>query len=277
MRALLIHWPHIVPVLLGFGAVVYLWVANRRWRAEQPSPRAGHRVERGAEPAGVGALPSSAAQVSAAARATRRLPQLRLGALAPGGMARCLFRPRSGVAVRREAARRGAIVLGPMLAAIATGAVIYGVDIAAVRPGHGLIWAHVGFSLLVCLLALYKLAEVEPAQIRRGWRMGRVLETVGSVLLGALLVPLLLSGIVLLASPSSVSYFAYTHLIASAWWTLLVMWHLTRYLKRSMRALRLSRGRRTPPYRSLPAGLRSDWTEPPAPPRHRHRDSRPQA
>jgi hypothetical protein len=132
-------------------------------------------------------------------------------------------------------------VLGPILATVATGAVIYGIDLVSARPGRGLVWIHVGFSLLVCLLAVYKLAEVNPAQIRGAWRLGGMLETVGSVLLGALLIPLLLSGILVLVSPSSVSYSAYVHLSASAWWTLLVVWHLMRYMARSVHTMRSSR------------------------------------
>jgi hypothetical protein len=215
MRALLVHWPHIAPVLLGFGTVIYLWVANRRWRAEQLRPSAGHGVERGAGSAGVGGLSVSAAQ-------------------AP---------------VRREAARRGALVLGPILAVIASGAGIYGVELAAEHPGDALVWVHVGFSLLVCLLAVYKLAGMDAAQMRRAWRRGRVLETAASTLLAALLLPLLLSGIVVLARPSGGSYIAYVHLIAGVWWTLLVAWHLRRYLARSLGALRISPARRTPPCR----------------------------
>jgi hypothetical protein len=222
MRALLVHWPHIVPVLLAFGGVVYLWAANRRWRAEGSQGRE-HGV-------------NSAVQSDVAPTSARMPREASIERVARRSQAMPTRAP-----VRREAARRGVLVLGPILAAISTGAVIYGMDLASARPGGGLVWIHVGFSLLVCLLALYKLAEINQAQVRRMWRSGGVLEAVGSVLLAVLLIPLLLSGIVVLASPSSVSYPAYVHLIASAWWTLLVVWHLMRYLVRSARTMRSSR------------------------------------
>ncbi|HTA14506.1 MAG TPA: hypothetical protein VK781_06575, partial [Solirubrobacteraceae bacterium] len=228
-------------------------------------------LEHGVGPAGV-----AAAQASAAARATRRLPQPALRAPA-SGRARRLPRPDSGAPVRREAARRGLLVLSPILAAIASGAGIYGLELAARHPGDALVWAHVGFSLLVCLLAVYKLAGIAPARLRGAWRAGRVLETTGSLLLAALLVPLLLSGIVVLVRPSGGSYLAYLHLIAGVWWTLLVAWHLKRYLARSLGALRISPARRTPPYRSLPACLRSGSTGRRAPHPRQRRDSRPRA
>jgi hypothetical protein len=222
MRALLVHWPHIVPVLLGFGTVVYLWVANRRWRLDGLHSLADPSADRGV----VGREESGPRAAGAG----------RVSSLASISPVRAVRPP-----VRREAARRGAIVLGPILAAIATGVVIYGIELTAAQPGRGLVWIHVGVSLLVCLLAVYKLADIDLARVRHLWRTGRALELVASALLGALLVPLLLSGILVLVSPSPASYFAYAHLIASAWWTLLVGWHLSRYLARSVGTLRSNR------------------------------------
>jgi hypothetical protein len=248
MRALLIHWPHVVPVLLGFGGVVYLWVANRRWHAgrrEPPRREVASGVRR--EAARRGASPAVAGE--------------------------------SASGVRHEAARRGALVLGPIFASIATGVAIYAVRLTAGHPGGWLVWGHVGVALLVCALAAYKLVDVEAARLRRVWRAGGALEVGGGVLLGVLLLPLLASGIVVLASPSGGSYWANLHLIASAWWTLLVGWHLARYLIRSMRALRahppVSRARRTPPYRSPQVSRRRGWVGGPALRRRRYRDSRP--
>lgn len=196
MHFIVTHLPHIVPSLLGFGVVVWLWAADVRGRGRD-----------GGTVAQVGAPP-----------APRRIAG----------------------PVRAEAARRGALLLGPILAAAGTGAVIYAIDLDARRPGRGLAWFHSGFGTLVVLLAVYKLADADLQRLRTGWRLGRVLETAGSVLLAALLVPLLVTGAVLLAAPSGASFAAYAHLVAGAWWTVLVLWHLWRYLVRAVRAVRRS-------------------------------------
>jgi hypothetical protein len=146
--------------------------------------------------------------------------------------------PRAAAPVRAEAARRGVLLLGPIAAALATGAVIYAIDLGAGRPGRGLAWFHSGFGTLVLLLAGYKLADADPRRLRTGWRLGRVLETGGSLALAVLLVPLLVTGGALLLAPSDASFAAYAHLVFGAWWTVLVLWHLWRYLKRAVRSVR---------------------------------------
>lgn len=254
MKQLLLHWPHVLPVLLGFGTVVYLWIANR---SSQGAEIATRRSDVDSDPAEGG----GGSDVSGVRVAIRPKP--------------ATVSPAAGsapAAVRRETARRGVIVLGPILAATATGATIYGIDLASAHPGRGLVWTHVGVSLLVCLLAIYKLADIDLAQVKEAWRTGHLLDVGASILLGVLLVPLLLSGIVVLVSPSSVSYSAYAHLLASAWWTLLVLWHLTRYLARSVGTI--TRGRRTPPYRSRRAFLSRGCAVGQGPHRRQCRDSR---
>jgi hypothetical protein len=133
-------------------------------------------------------------------------------------------------------ARRALLALGPLLAAVGTGAVIYGIDLAGDRPSASVAWLHAGISTLACLLIAYKLAEVGAKRIRDGLRPGLALETAMSLLLAVLLIPLLLTGIALLVAPSSGSFAAYAHLIAAAWWTVLLGVHLSRYLRRSWRA-----------------------------------------
>jgi len=139
------------------------------------------------------------------------------------------------VMVRRSVARRGLLALGPLLGAVATGAVLYGLDVGGGAVPGAVIWVHSGISLLALLLVVYKVGDLGIARIRRAFGRQRLPELV-SVILGVLSVPLLATGIGLLFAPSTSSFFAYSHLVSAAWWTGLLVWHLRRYAAASLRA-----------------------------------------
>ena len=151
--------------------------------------------------------------------------------------------------IRSSVAGRGLIALGPLIAAVATGAVLYGIDVTGGRPGGAAVWTHTGVSLLVVLLAVYKLAEVGLEPLREGLSPRRLFSAGASLLFTLLLVPLTITGVALLLSPSSASFAAYAHLVSSAWWTVLLLWHLQRYLAGSVATLRGTHPR-------VPASLR---------------------
>jgi hypothetical protein len=213
---LLEHGAHLVFVLIG--VVMFFWMAYGPARESADGTRDPNleRLERMALEAA--ALPGPAA-LSGPAR------------------------------VRRTAARRGLLALGPLLGALATGAVLYGIGIGSKPLPGAVIWAHAGISTLALLLVMYKLADRGTAGIRRASSRQRLTDLVS---LGLVLtsVPLALSGAVLLFAPSSQSFMAYAHLISSAWWIGLLAWHLRRYLGPSLRAARqpapAERGRRVP-------------------------------
>jgi hypothetical protein len=96
------------------------------------------------------------------------------------------------------------------------------------------IWAHSGIATLPLLLVLFKVADLGMVRIRRAFTRQRLPELV-SIILGAVAVPLLVTGIHLLVAPSTRSFMAYSHLISSAWWLGLMLWHLRRYLRPSLR------------------------------------------
>jgi hypothetical protein len=137
--------------------------------------------------------------------------------------------------VRRSVARRGLLALGPLLGTVATGAILYGLDIGNSPVPGAVIWVHVGISTLAALLVTYKVSDMGVARIRRAFTRARAHELV-SIVLGLLAVPLAVTGVALLLAPSTGSTMAYLHLISSAWWTGLMVWHLRRYLGASLRA-----------------------------------------
>jgi hypothetical protein len=138
--------------------------------------------------------------------------------------------------VRSSVARRGLLALGPLLGASATGAVLYGLDVDGSSAPGAVIWVHSGISMLALLLVVYKVADLGLARIRRAFTRQRMPELI-SIILGMLSVPLLVTGVGLLVAPSTRSFIAYSHLISSAWWTGLMLWHLRRYLGPSLRAV----------------------------------------
>jgi hypothetical protein len=142
--------------------------------------------------------------------------------------------------VRRSVARRGLLALGPLLGTVATGAILYGLDVGGSRVPGAVIWVHAGISTLAALLVVYKVSDLGVARIRRAFSRARAHELV-SVVLALLSVPLGVTGVALLLAPSTGSTMAYLHLISSAWWTGLMVWHLRRYLRASMRAAFSSR------------------------------------
>ena len=147
-------------------------------------------------------------------------------------------RPTAPAAVRRSVARRGLHALGPLLGALATGAILYGINVGGGAVPGALIWAHSGISVLALLLVAYKVNDVGIARMRRALARERLRELI-SIVLGALSVPLLVSGTALLLTPSTRSFAAYSHLISSVWWTGLLLWHLGRYLRGSLQAVGL--------------------------------------
>jgi hypothetical protein len=137
--------------------------------------------------------------------------------------------------VRRSVARRGLLALGPLLGTVATGAILYGLDVGGSPVPGAVIWVHAGISTLAALLVVYKVADLGAARIRRAFTRQRLSELV-SIILALLSVPLAVTGVALLLAPSTGSTMAYLHLISSAWWTGLMVWHLRRYLRPSLRA-----------------------------------------
>lgn len=177
--------------------------------------------------------------------------------------------------VRRSVAARGLLALGPLIGALGTGLVIYALNLGAGRAGATAIWTHVGISLLAMLLIAYKIADIGTARLRASLAGPRAVRSGGTIILLALWVPLLGSGVALLISPSTASFTAYAHLIASVWWTGLLLWHLRRYLARATRTV-LARN----PQPAAPAmrgvgherargTLRAGQPSAPNPPRHR--------
>lgn len=147
-------------------------------------------------------------------------------------------------AVRPVVARRGVILLIPLFLVVGTGAALYGLALVDVPTGWALVAAHVVASLLVCMLVVYKIASLDPTVILcRAITVVHVVAVAQALLLG----PLLLTGLALLAAPNVGSFAAYLHLIAAAWWTLFVFWHLVRYLAVSVQAVRQGRRPAGPP------------------------------
>ena len=203
------HWPHLI--FVAIGVVAFLWTAYRPGRdGYDPAPR------------GVVALAAAAREASAPE------PEREPEPARPAGT------------VRRSAARRGLLALGPLLGAMATGAVLYGINVDGRSLPWAVIWVHAGISTLALLLVAYKIGDVGMLRVRRAFWRDRLCDLV-SVGLAFVSVPLALTGAALLFAPAGGSFLSYIHLITSVWWTALLAWHLRRYMGPSVRAARGSR------------------------------------
>ena len=97
-----------------------------------------------------------------------------------------------------------------------------------------LIWSHTALSVAALVLVSVKAARIGWPRIRRTLALKRPQQAFSSLVLLALGVPLTLTGAVQFGSPDGTGLFDYVHLIASVWWTVLLQWHLWRYLGRAV-------------------------------------------
>jgi hypothetical protein len=138
--------------------------------------------------------------------------------------------------VRRASARLGLLSLPLLILAVTTGLWLYTIALRDDRPSSLAIWLHVVSSALALALVTFKVAETGRVRLARGLDPSRFLTDGLSLLLAALAVPLLATGVALLLFPGSSSATAYAHLVGSAWWMTLFGLHLVRYLGRSLDA-----------------------------------------
>ncbi|MEO9176627.1 MAG: hypothetical protein ABI317_14025 [Gaiellales bacterium] len=138
--------------------------------------------------------------------------------------------------VRRSTSRIGLIALVPLLGAAASGLVLYTFALDGHNPSRALSVAHAASSIAALALVGWKLADSGVVRLRRGLELHRLITDGASLLLAALGLPLLVTGVWLLLYPSEGSFASNTHLVASVWWVALFGAHLFRYLGRSVDA-----------------------------------------
>jgi hypothetical protein len=138
--------------------------------------------------------------------------------------------------VRGTSARLGLLALPLLILAVATGLWLYTVALRDDRPSSFAIWLHVAVSVAGLAIAMVKVAESGRARLARGLDPARFFTDGLSLILAALVVPLFVTGGVLLLAPGSDSATAYAHLVASAWWMTILGIHLMRYLGRALSA-----------------------------------------
>jgi hypothetical protein len=193
-RFIVLHIPHIVPVLVAFLFLGRLALAV----ADQPPVH----------------LDEAAVDDWRIARSERALARR----------------------VRRSTSRIGLISLIPLLAATASGLVLYTFALDGHRPSASFRWSHAIVSVIALALVGWKLLDSGLERLRRGLDLHRILTEGASLVLAALGVPLLVTGVWLLAEPSDGSFTSNVHLVASVWWIALFGLHLLRYLGRSVDA-----------------------------------------
>ena len=194
-----IHLPHIVPPLIAFFFLARLAV----WAAAQPP---SHYTDEQVEEWN---------QARREAQAILRLP------------------------VRRRTSLFGVLALLPLLIAFATGLWIYTLSLRGQSSDAWLFWLHVGTGSAGLLLVTIKSGELGRRRIASRLQVRRPQDAIASLVMLALGVPIVVTGILMLFRPSGGAFTAvdYLHVITSVWWTLIIQWHLFRYLARALRSL----------------------------------------
>lgn len=193
---ILIHLPHLLPPVIAFGFLTRLGI----WAADQPPQHYGDEE----------------VVLWRAERAALKAERLR--------------------PVSRRAARLGLLAMTPLLIAFATGLAIYTFNLRGDRPSELLVWVHTATAAVGLALVTWKAFRLGWRHIRREVSVAKPQRAISSLVLLALGLPLLATGVALLAQPDGDSVLDYFHLITSAWWTILFQWHLWRYLGRAVSA-----------------------------------------
>src|SRR3954471_1232031 len=115
--------------------------------------------------------------------------------------------------VRSASARLGLWSLPFLIMAVATGLWLYTIALRDDRPSALAIWIHVVTSAVALALVSAKVAESGRVRLSRALDPSRFFTDGLSLILAALAIPLLLTGVVLLVSPGSDSANAYAHLV----------------------------------------------------------------
>jgi hypothetical protein len=196
MQWVFVHLPHLLPPIIAFGFLIKLGV----WAADQPPQH--YSDEEVAE-----------------WRASRELQKA--------------DRRRR---VRPVTARLGLAALVPLIGAFGTGLAIYTFNLRGDRPSAMDVWVHTAMASIGLALVTAKVLELGWRRIRRATSVRKPQQAFSSLVLLALGIPLIVTGIMLLVSPSGHSATEYFHLIASVWWVVLFQWHLWRYFGRAIGA-----------------------------------------
>lgn len=136
--------------------------------------------------------------------------------------------------VARAAARLSNAALVPLLIAFGTGLAIYTVDLRGHPSSAAMTWTHAISAVVGLVAATAKLAVIGRERLRGALRPARWATDGLSVALAAAGIPLLLTGLVLLAGQAGDVRRA--HLVVAAAWMVAFQVHVFRYLGRSLRA-----------------------------------------
>jgi uncharacterized membrane protein len=137
--------------------------------------------------------------------------------------------------VSRVVARLGTAALPWLVVGFGTGLLMYTFALRDDRPSPELVWTHVVTSAIGLALVTWKIVRVPRRGLRRGLEPRHLLHEGSSLVLAAVSLPLAVTGVVLLAAPSDDSFTAYLHLVTGVWWTIVLQWHLYRYLSRALK------------------------------------------
>jgi hypothetical protein len=143
--------------------------------------------------------------------------------------------------VRPAVAGPALLLLVVIVAATGTGAWLYAINLASASRTAAIVIAHCVLGVAVLLVFLRKQRRTGKGRVMSAVRHGRMIDVASSTVSLSLLIPLTITGILAIFFPKASGISANLHFLIAAWWTILIVLHLRRYLLATVRTWRARR------------------------------------
>lgn len=200
MSVLIEHIPHIVIAVIMFGVALYLFLENVRSPPEEDTEE------------GITEQTVRDWYTERARYAQRR--------------------------VRASVAGPALLLLAVILAATATGILLYADNLASVSRGELIVIAHCVAGVGVLAVFIVKQRRAGRGRLMSAVRHGRMIDVASSTIAMSVLLPLTATGILAILFPSASGISANLHLLTAAWFAAVIVLHLRRYLVGTVRTWR---------------------------------------
>lgn len=141
---------------------------------------------------------------------------------------------------RRSVARASVALLVTLAAVFVTSIALFVDEVAGGPKLPTVLWAHVAVALLLCALVVAKIKAIGWTRLRRTLRFETLFRVSASVVLATLLVPLLVTGTIMIFDPGTSGFPTRLHLLVAVWFGALALAHTIKLAPATFAQLRHS-------------------------------------